>query len=196
VDSEDFGYIGSSVKLELSADEYCLEALTYDNYTCWTIKQQYVSMLVKDNKVYVQANLYNDETNEYNYIAYSSIIPENSNPFIELSDIDNTEEITEENEFSNLKYIDEIEFNNILCDKVSFTSSSEKGFLYITQDTHKIIYMESIDDSKIKSKITCFEENIIEIEPPKDTEEMSYEDIKSLYSMSLLALLVAQPIGE
>ena len=194
--SEDFGFISSSAKLELTSEEYTLVSIMYDNYSEWQVGEQSVTMIVKDNKMYIKASILNDE-NILETVEYTSTIPEGENPL--ASETENTGEVSESEEniaFTNLVYVETIDYNGQSCDKVTFEAEDSNGFMYVTTDTHKIAYMESIDVENVKTRITYDVQNILEIDIPENVEEIEYEDAKNIYSMSILALLFSTAIDE
>lgn len=192
--SEDFGYVGTSAELELTADGNTLTSTMYNNYIKWVYGEQSIDMLVDNTTVYSCIRLI-DNNGEIGEVWYKASIPDGEDPLNAGSEIENPEE-TGDIGITDLTYIETIEINGITCDKVSYKSDDGDGILYITVDTHKILRIEAVSEDGTASVITYSDIETAEIEIPEDAEEVGYEDFMTTYAWCLMGLLIGDSIAE
>ena len=193
--SEDFGYVGSSAKLEITADETTLTTSMYDNYIKWVFGEQSIDMLVDGNKVYSHICLFNDN-DELSDAWYVAEIPDGEDPLNAGSEIEDPEENEEIVGITDLTYIETVEIEGIACDKVSYKSDDGDGIIYVTVDTHKILRIEATSEDGTNSVITYIDMPKADVEIPENAEEIGYEDFMTQYSFCLMGLLIDDSMTE
>ncbi len=193
--SDDFGIMGSGMRIEMSKGDKKITAEIYSNYSRWTAGDDSILLVVKDGKAYYSGSVINMETGESSSAVICADIPEGQNPLSsEFNEIPiNVEAVTK------CEYIATIEVSGVEYDSVKMyveddgEDGSEPSEMVLDALVHagqkKIHRIEgTMGDERI---VVIFDDAGAEVGIPEGAAESTYENLVSAYGFGLFGIIAA-----